>query len=204
MAFMTAAPIGDCEMAPATYSLALRRALGVHTDLGPPGAVCPYCPGAEASALHATVCTRGGLQNPAHHKVARGLLGALRYAGVGPVRREDSSALDGPRADGRDLRMDLVAASGAVWGASNLAIRAKQLLIDITLRHPCGLTALRTLHTALIAGAAAARGETDKQITYAGTYSPATAILICFAIETHGRLGAQAESLLEEVAVHKL
>ena len=56
---------------------------------------------------------------------------------------------------------------------------------------------------ATTAGAATAKAEDDKARQYAGCYSLATSTLICVAVESFGRIGLQAEKLLDELAIHK-
>ena len=97
-------------MATATYSLAIRRALGVRTFLGGAQLLlghCPSCPPTRGDAYadnhHAITCERTGLQNSAHHTLARGVKEMLRFAGVGPIKREDGTCYTGPHAQGRNL-----------------------------------------------------------------------------------------------------
>ena len=72
----------------------------------------------------------------------------------------------------------------------------------MTVRSPTTTLALRK-HSDTVQGVAAAIGETDKAATYAGCFYPASATLICFAVETNGLLGKQAEKLLLDMATHK-
>jgi len=191
-------------MSPAQFSLATRRALGVTTELGEAGGQCHArtCTGPSHSR-HALTCPKTGLQNSLHHHVVRGVTAVLRYASAGPVRHEDAACFAGPRAvEGHTFRMDLTAPSGAVSGARSPHISNKQLLVDVSVRSPCSTQALNR-HSGSVQGTAAALAETAKAQHYAGTFVPAISTLVCFAVETYGLLGAQAESLLEELATHK-
>jgi hypothetical protein len=136
------------------------------------------------------------------------LVALFAMCGVqGPVVREDRAcfrqqAMQGLRGTEREPRMDITLMPGAVRGARDPAIRDKHLLIDVTMRQPCAESSIRALRTHRIAGAAAAKGESDKVNTYSAVIDPVTSTLIAFAVETFGRLGSQAERLVRELALH--
>jgi hypothetical protein len=57
-------------------------------------------------------------------------------------------------------------------------------MIDVSVRNPCGDSAITDLHSNTVAGAAATRAETDKANTYTGTYSPVTRAPVFVSLET--------------------
>jgi hypothetical protein len=74
--------------------------------------------------------------------------------------------------------MDITAPVGAARTATALNTRDKVLMIDVSVRNPCGDTAISTLHSNTVAGAAAAKAETEKARKCTGTFSPVTSTLI--------------------------
>jgi hypothetical protein len=75
-------------------------------------------------------------------------------------------------------------------------------MIDVSVRNPCGDSVITELHSNIVAGAAAARAETDKAKHYTGTFSPVTSNLTTAAFETFGRMGTSLKSLLKQFVVH--
>jgi len=98
--------------------------------------------------------------------------------------------------------MDLTAPIGAARAATDPNIRDKLLMIDISVRNPCGDTAISKSYSNTVAGAAAAKAETDKAKKYTGTFSPVTSTLITAAFETFGRIGTSLQHLLKQFVVH--
>jgi hypothetical protein len=84
----------------------------------------------------------------------------------GPITREDTACFSGPKAYAVEnppkYSMDITAPVGAARGATDPEIRDKLLLIDISVRNPCGHSAFNDLHSDTVAGAATVKAEETK------------------------------------------
>jgi hypothetical protein len=99
-----------------------------------------------------------------------------------------------------DLELEVGAFRGIQRGRIDQEVRMDAgLLLDVTFRSVQTASALQAgaAHTA---GVVAAKAETDKQRTYAGMYCTATHHLLCLAVESHGRIGAEMETFLQMLA----
>jgi len=212
--WLTCRIIGKCEMLSPEITMALRRTTGIRTEFG--DGHCPFHPSktteTQHAALplnnhHAVTCPNTGLQNVLHRDMVYAMIDVMKETGVGgPYTREDVTCFNGRRAFTADKHtkwaMDITTPAGALIGATDSDIRDKQLLIDVSVRNPCGNKAIYEQHSNTVLGAAAAKAETDKAITYTGTYSPVTSTLKTAAFETFGRIGASLKHLLWQFVVH--
>jgi hypothetical protein len=123
------------------------------------------------------------------------------------IRVEDQACFDGPRAldkiasgasSGRAFAMDIVILPGGVPLASDESLRARSILLDVSIPNPAAVTHIRhgSADTARVAAAAV---ETDKANKYEGTFEPLMAALVPFIVESYGRLGGQAQDFLRQL-----
>jgi hypothetical protein len=196
--------------------MACRRSAGVRTSFG--DSHCPFhktkhtTTEAQLDALqlnnhHAVTCPNTGLQNTLHKDMVYAVVDVMKQCNIGgPITKEDTTCFNGPKVytkkNPTKYSMDITAPVGAARGATDTNIRDKVMMIDISVRNPCGDSTIKDLHSSTVAGAAAARAETDKANTYTGTYSPVTSTLITAAFETFGRIGTSLKSLLTQFVVH--
>eukprot|EP00953_Heterococcus_sp_UTEX-ZZ885_P015279 8610-Heterococcus_DN1.PRE.1 len=132
---------------------------------------------------HAVTCGNSGLANTLHKDMAYSLISVAKQCGVGgPMIREDKTCFTGRRATDNskhtEWSMDVTIPLGAISGAPDVNISSKQILLDANISNPCSITAIRERHTDSVAGASAAKVETDKAKKYADTFVPATSNLI--------------------------
>ena len=133
---------------------------------------------------HAVCCEKGPWRVQRHDNIADELRGYMQAAGATAVREFPFPELRGPT--GREAVLDIWS-SGSAWLGDRV--------IDVTVRHPCAQDALAS--AAAADGACAADAEREKQ----RRYPPSGGIsVVTFAVETFGRLGGEAESLLTEAA----
>eukprot|EP00953_Heterococcus_sp_UTEX-ZZ885_P001702 1443-Heterococcus_DN1.PRE.3 len=196
--------------------MACCRSAGVRTSFG--DSHCPFhgtkhtTTKAQLSALqlnnhHAVTCPNTGLQNTLHKDMVYAVIDVMKQCNIGgPITKEDTRCFNGPKTYTKEnptkYSMDITAPVGAARGATDPNIRDKLLMIDVSVRNPCGDSAITELHSNTVAGAAAARAETDKANTYTGTYSPVTSNLTTAAFETFGRIGTHLKCLLKQFVVH--
>jgi hypothetical protein len=167
---------------------------------------------AQLSALqlnnhHAVTCPITGLQNTLHKDIVYAVINVMKQCNIGgPFTKEDTRCFNGPRVYTEEnttkYSMDITAPVGAAGGATDPNIRDKLLMIDISVRNRCGDSAITDLHSSTVAGAAAAKAETDKAKTYTGTYSPVTTTLTTAAFEAFGCMGTSLKSLLKQLVAH--
>eukprot|EP00953_Heterococcus_sp_UTEX-ZZ885_P015281 8611-Heterococcus_DN1.PRE.1 len=177
---------GACVMQSPEISLTCRRVLGVRTIYG--DGLCPkhglqQSPHDTLDNHHAVTCGNSGLANTLHKDMAYSLISAAKQCGVGgPMIREDKTCFTGRRATANskhtEWSMDVTIPLGAISGAPDVNISSKQILLDANISNPCSITAIRERHTDSVAGASAAKVETDKAKKYADTFVPATSNLI--------------------------
>jgi hypothetical protein len=154
-----------------------------------------------------SLARKTGLQNTLHKDMVYAMVDVLKVCNIDdPINIEDTRCFNGPKAyaaeDCTKYSMDLTAPIGAVSAATDPKIRDKALMIDNSVRNPCGDTAISRYHSNTVAGAAAAKAEADKAKKYTGTFSPVTSTLITAAFETFGRIGTSLKFLLTQSVVH--
>ena len=196
--------------------MACRRSAGVRTSFG--DSHCPFHKtkhttteeqliALQSNNHHAVTCPNTGLQNTLHKDMVYAVVDVMKQCNIGgPINKEDTTCFNGPRVytdkNPTKYYMDITAPPGAARGATDPNIRDKLLMIDVSVRNPCGDSAITELHSNIVAGAAAARAETDKAKHYTGTFSPVTSNLTTAAFETFGRMGTSLKSLLKQFVVH--
>jgi hypothetical protein len=206
----------QCALQNPEVTMACRRSAGIRTSFG--DSHCPFhgdkqtTTEAQPSTLqlnnhHAVTCSQTGLQNTLHKDMVYAMVDVMKECNIGgPINLEDTRCFNGPKAYAAENRtkhsMDLTAPIGAARAATDPKIRDKVLMIDISVRNPCGDTAISRYHSNTVAGAAAAKAETDKAKKYTGTFSPVTSTLITAAFETFGRIGTSLKFLLTQFVVH--
>jgi hypothetical protein len=175
----------QCELQNPEVTMACRRSAGVRTPFG--DSHCPFhgtkhtTTETQLSALqlnnhHAVTCPNTGLQNTLHKDMVYAVIDVMKQCNIGgPITKEDTRCFNGRRAytaeNPTKYSMDITAPVGAARGATDPNTRDKLIMIDVSVRNPCGDSAITDLHSNTVAGAAAARAETDKANTYTGTYS---------------------------------
>ena len=132
---------------------------------------------------HAVLCEKGPWRVRRHDQVADYMSELLRSSGAITIREFPFLEL---RCDERDAILDIWA-TGSAWMGD--------VVIDVTVRHPCSADLLRA--AAETDGACAMDAERDKQ----KRYPPSAGIRVTtLAAETFGRLGPEAEELLANAA----
>jgi hypothetical protein len=199
--------VSSTTIPPGEFTAALRRNFGMHTSYTDLPVSCPAgCTARNvpqsATTLHAAYCPNSGLSTTAHHFFAFGLQTIMRQMGMGAVQRESRTCFTTATAQRRDLRMDLVVPANGFMGCGLPDFDGQQVLLDVTISHPCTPTNIRSHHTDVVAGAMNTIATDRKHRTYAGTYAPAIATLKCFGMETYGRLATEAEETLQAM-VHR-
>src|SRR5688500_14969755 len=131
------------------------------------------------SGVTVFACGNSGLASSLHKDMTYSLISVAKQCGVGgPMIREDKTCFTGRRAtantDHTQWSMDFTIRLGAISGAPDVNVSSKMLLVDANISNPCGITAIKKLHTDSVAGASAAKVETEKANKYADTYVPAT------------------------------
>jgi hypothetical protein len=199
--------------------MACRRSAGVRTSFG--DSHCPFhgikhttgtkhtsteawLSAVQLNNHHAVTCPNTGLL---HKDLVYEVIDVMKQCNIGgPSTKEDTRCFNGPRVytaeNPTKYSMDITAPVGAARGATDPNIRDKVLMIDVSVRNPCGNSAITDLHSNTVAGAAAAKAETDKAKPYTGTYSPVTSNLTTAAFKTSGRIGTNVKSLLKQMVVH--
>ena len=211
--YLSGIPSGPTAIPGPLMTLALRRQLGVRTTFS-----SEHCPqhgnntSFKADSQHADSCMQSGVRTTVHSIVCKGVGAVLTEAGVTGTRYEVSSCLRGPKAVAKmrgrarksqpPYRMDILLQAGSLSGATDPEYRDKEMLIDVSTRHNTSTSNIQLLKTHLVAGAAAAKGVTDKLIHYDGTYTPSVQKLVSAVVETHGRMAPPLKEFLEQVAVH--
>jgi len=100
--------------------------------------------------------------------------------------------------------MDITNEAGALRGATDRALAAKQLCQDVTVRSVDSVSAIRTLRSHQRVGIAAATGEQVKLRHYSETLCNQTQALVCLAVESHGRWGKQLKRLVTQYVAHSV
>jgi hypothetical protein len=145
---------------------------------------------------------QGGVQRR-HTDGVRAVESILRRSGFSHISREDSSpfALPVPLPAGAaPLRMDLVVFNAGSLRTGNDTLDGTSLLLDVSIVDPAGSANLA--EAARSSGYAAQQMATTKHNHYRHTFDAASYTLLPVVIETHGRLGVEAETLLRAAAVH--
>ena len=133
---------------------------------------------------HAVSCEKGPWRVGRHDEIADTLVGYCRGAGASTVREFPFKEL---QKGAEEAVLDLWA-TGSAWMADRI--------IDVTVRHPCAPSYVEEV--AATDGACAAEAERSKQ----RRYPPAGGTVVTtFAVETFGRLRAEAEGLLAEASL---
>lgn len=201
MGFIATSP-GQVSMPAQDMVGALRRSLGINCLYSPgePDALmCPRC-ATRADSSHAIQCPNQGTLY--HTGMLSSVEDMFKQNYVSRVGHESSELFNPPHNMARTYRMDATLPRRALSGARDPTYAHTAHMLDLTLSNNICRTALNVLHTDTRPGAATAHSETRKERHYAGTYDRERVRLTTFAIETHGRLGTQAQTLLHALAEH--
>ena len=175
MAWLLARPSGYTEMDPLTTESALTRSLGIYEQYE------GHCPkhrnnsdNTLATSHHAGLCVATGLQNLRHHTMVGTTVVVQHPCNISAASRtiENKACFHGPRAAALlqgGGAMDITNEAGALRGATDRALAAKQLCQDVTVRSVDSVSAIRTLRSHQRVGIAAATGEQDKLRHYGET-----------------------------------
>jgi hypothetical protein len=215
MAFYVGKPAGHLILSSQHMATTLRRTMGFNITL--PGVPCcsTDCPVLDNNELHSRSCmTAKGAANPihVHNGIAKVFKDYVLTRGLhAPHTTEDATPftaanlpVDGQPRQGRPFQMDTIVGAGIIQskrGTPGGGIPpTKAVLIDYTLTEPAGPANIAHHGTPYTPGAAAAHATANKHTHYSRKFDRDSYTLKVFAVESYGRLGVEAEELLQACA----
>jgi hypothetical protein len=201
-AWLTALPMAPAlQLKDAEFHAAMQHRLGMsplpHNTVGI-RCTCAAVSSADNSD-HAMTCSCVKGKATMRHDILKGILRrAIHRAGVASTLEPTLRRLPGLEAGAYGASRGTEAAGLEASGDILLALESGMSVVDVSITHPSGVS--NRAAAATTDGAAAARRDREKRRTY-GQLEPNGYPFIPFSVETYGRLGKPAISLLGQLGL---